>query len=202
MAQWALTEPRPCSINSAFGALSLGLSIMKIIFACSAALAVLLISPSAFAQSTATATATGSTTIVRPIAITKNVDLSFGRIVRPASGTGTVTIANSADVVSAGSGAVALSGVTTTRAKFTLDGEGGQAVSISIPTSFDMALSSDATKKIIVTLSPDLASSIALSNALGSSGTQALYVGGNFSLPASQANGAYTGTFDVTVAYQ
>ena len=50
----------------------------------------------AFAQTaanTSSATATGSVTIVRPLTITKNSDLAFGRIVRPRTGgTGTVTL--------------------------------------------------------------------------------------------------------------
>lgn len=159
-------------------------------------------SSAAFAQSSATATATGSTTIVQPLTLTKNVDLSFGRIVKPSTGSGTVAIANTADAVTAGSGAIALSGITTTRAKFTIDGEGGQVATVSVPTSFDLALSTDATKKITITLAPDLGATTTLSNALGAAGTQTLYVGGNFALPSTQVTGAYSGTFDVTVAYQ
>lgn len=159
-------------------------------------------SSAALAQSSATATASGSTTIIRPITIAKDVDLAFGRIVKPSSGSGTVAIADTGDSVTAGLGAVALSGITTSRAKFTVDGEGGQAVSLAIPANFDMVLSSDATKKITVNLDPDLASSITLSNALGSAGAATLYVGGSFALPSTTSTGAYSGTFSVTAAYQ
>lgn len=162
----------------------------------------LAVSPAAFAQSTASATATGSATIIQPLTISKDVDLSFGRVVRPGSGSGTVAIANTADTVSAGSGAISLTGITTTRAKFTIAGEGAQVVTVSVPSTFDMALSSDATKKITVTLSPDLGATTTLSGSLGAAGSKTLYVGGNFSLPSTQATGAYSGTFTVNVAYQ
>jgi hypothetical protein len=46
----------------------------------------------AFAQATDSETTTGSTEIIQPIALTKNTDLAFGTIVRPASGSGTVTM--------------------------------------------------------------------------------------------------------------
>jgi Domain of unknown function (DUF4402) len=151
------------------------------------------------AQSTASANATGSTTIVRPITLTKTADLAFGRIVKPTSGSGTVTMADSADTVAAASGAIALTGITTSRAKFTIDGEGGQAVSVSVPATLTMTKGADT---ITVTLDPDLGSSVTLSNALAAAGSASLNVGGNFTLPSAQATGLYTGSFTVTVAYQ
>lgn len=151
------------------------------------------------AQATASDTATGSVTIIQPLTIAKDVDLAFGRIVKPASGSGSVTIANTSDTVTAAGGAVALPGITTSRAKFTIAGEGGQAVTVSVPASFNMLNGSNT---IAVALTPDLSSPTSLSGALGSAGGATLYVGGNFSLPAGQATGLYTGTFNVSVAYQ
>ena len=153
----------------------------------------------AHAQTSASVSASGSTTIMRPITITKTADLAFGKIVKPGTGSGTVTLANSADTVTAAAGAVAVAGGTTSRAKFTIDGEGGQAVSVSVPSSFTMSKGVDS---ITVTLSPDLGSSVTLSNALGAAGTASLNVGGSFSLPSTQVTGVYTGNFTVTVAYQ
>ncbi|PLK27094.1 DUF4402 domain-containing protein [Novosphingobium sp. TH158] len=151
------------------------------------------------AADTSTATANGSVTIIRPLTVTKNTDLVFGRVVQPRSGTGTVSIANNSNTTVAGAGAVALSGITTSHATFTVDGEGGQVVTVAIPSTFDLANGSNT---ITVTLSPDVGATETLSNALGAAGSKAINVGGSFSLPASQASGEYTGTFDVTVAYQ
>ena len=157
-----------------------------------------LVTPAA-AQSTSTDTANGSVTIVQPLTVTRVSDLSFGRIVKPTAGSGSVVLANTADTVSAGSGAVALAGISTTRARFDIAGEGGQLVTLTVPASVSLANSTNA---ITVTLSPSLAPSYQLSGTLGSSVTDALYVGGSFSLPSTQASGLYTGQFSVTAAYQ
>lgn len=163
------------------------------------AVAATALSSSASAQSSATATATGSTTIVRPITITNTASLAFGRIVKPAAGTGTVTIADSGDTVSAASGAVALSGITTSRAKFDIAGEGGQAISVSVPANFTMSNGGDT---ITVTLDPDLGTTTTLSGALASAGSASLNVGGSFNVPDTTPTGLYSGSFSVTVQYQ
>jgi hypothetical protein len=48
---------------------------------------------SAFAQASASQPTEATGTIFQPILLAKNSDLSFGTVVRPISGTGTVTIA-------------------------------------------------------------------------------------------------------------
>ncbi len=158
-------------------------------------------SSAALAQSTATATATGTTTIIRPLTISKDVDLAFGRIVKPGTGSGTVAVANTGSSALAGSGAIALPGLAVSHAQFTMAGEGGQLVNVTVPASFDMALVGGTGQKITVSLDPDLGTSTTLSNALGVAGSKTLNVGGHFSLPSTQDTGAYSGTFDVTVAY-
>lgn len=155
----------------------------------------------AFAQAanTSTDTANGSVTIIRPLTITKNTDLVFGRVVQPRLGIGTVSIANNSTTTVAANGAVALSGITTSHAVFTVDGEGGQVVTVSMPSNFDLTKGTDT---ITVTLAPDFGATVTLSNALAAAGTKVLKVGGGFNLPSTQASGAYAGTFGVTVAYQ
>lgn len=184
----------------ATGALDRGIEMKKII-ASAVITAGLLVGGNAFAQAanTDSATATGSVTIIRPLTITKNSDLAFGRIVQPRTGTGTVTLANTGNSVVAAAGAVALSGITTSRAQFTVDGEGGQVVTTSIPSSVTLT-SGSAT--IPVTLAPDFGSTVTLSGALAAAGSSTLNVGGSFNLPNTQTPGAYTGSFTVTVAYQ
>ena len=169
----------------------------RILLTSGAMLAAALTTP-AFAQDSDTADADGSTTIIQPLTIAKDADLSFGRIVKPSTGTGTVTIADSADTVSAGSGAVALTGIATSRAKFTIDGEGAQGITITVPADFDLV---NGTDTITVTLDADRPASDTLDGTLGGDGTRALNVGGSFSLPDSVSTGEYTGQFTVTVAY-
>lgn len=164
------------------------------------ALGILSASP-AFAQASASANATGSTTIIQPVTVTKTADLVFGRVVRPASGSDTVSITNASDAVTATGGTavpIATTGVTTSRAKFTVAGEGGQTVALTVPANFSMTGAGTA---IVVTLSSDKTGSQSLGGALGSSSSINVNVGGSFTLAATQATGAYTGSFTVSAAY-
>ncbi len=149
----------------------------------------------ALAQSDkSSASASASSAILQPLTIAKNADLAFGRIVKPSTGTGEVSIATGSDGVTA-TGAVALAGVTTSRAKFAISGDGGQAVSISVPETMNMV---NGNNSITVSLDADLDAS----TTLDSNGAASLNVGGQFSLPSTAAAGQYTGTFQVEVAYQ
>jgi len=155
----------------------------------------------AYAQSSASATATGSTTIIQPVTVSKTSDLVFGRVVRPGSGSDTVSITNASDAVTASSGLafpIATAGVTTSRAKFTVAGEGGQTVALNIPATFSMT---GAGSPIVVTLSSDKTGSQALGGSLGSSSSIDLNVGGSFTLDSSQVTGVYSGSFTVSAAY-
>lgn len=173
---------------------------MKKLLATAAIAAGLLAGGNAFAQSadTSNATATTSVTIIRPLTITKTSDLAFGRIVRPRTGTGTVTLANTGNSVVAAAGAVALAS-TTSRAIFTIAGEGAQALTTTIAPSVSLT---SGTNTLSVTLLPDFTSTVTLDGALAAAGAKTLNVGGSFNLLDTQASGAYTGTFQVTVAYQ
>lgn len=159
----------------------------------------LFVSP-ASAQSSAQANVSGSTTIIQPVTVTKTNDLVFGRVVRPGTGSDTVTIGNTSDGVTTGGSAVAIatSGVTTSRAKFTVAGEGGQTVSVTVPANFSMTGSGTA---IVVTLSGDKTGSQALGGTLGTSSSIDVNVGGSFTLASTQATGAYSGSFVVSAAY-
>ncbi len=156
----------------------------------------------AHAQASANVSATGTVTIFRPITLTKNTDLSFGTLVRPGSGSGTVTIAQ-ADGARTFTGGVALlstgPNATAGRATYTVNGEGGQSFSITVPANFTMTRTGGA-ETILVTLTPT-ATTGALSNALGAAGSATFGVGGELPVSDTTATGAYTGTFSTTVAY-
>lgn len=163
------------------------------------AAAAALSSTGALAQSSANVATTGSARIVQPIAITKNSDLAFGTVVRPTSGSNTVTVdqTNGTRAISGGGDGVLVTS-TVTRATYTVDGEGGQTFSISVPATFSMTGSTSGT--ITVNLTPT-ATSGTLSGAVGAAGTATFGVGGDFSLASTQATGQYTGSFTATVAY-
>ncbi|WP_165842961.1 DUF4402 domain-containing protein [Phenylobacterium deserti] len=143
---------------------------------------------------------TGSTadaTVYRKLSIVNDTPLSFGRIVRPTSGSSTATFsATNPQRVITGSG-VWLNTPSPTRAKYTITGEGGAAVSLSIPPSFTMTGPSTLT----VTTDTTAQGAPVLSSITGNAGTYSFYVGGAMTLTSSTPSGAYSGSYVVTVSY-
>lgn len=174
---------------------------MSKLLAAAAALGLVAIAAPALAQSTASTTGAGSITVIRPLTITKNADLKFGTVVRPATGSGTVAVSAAGARTVAGGVVGLASGDTPQAAQFTIDGEGGQSISVTIPVTFTMA---NGTDSLTVTTSNNLAGSAAaqsLSNALGSAGSLSFRVGGSVPVGLTTVTGAYTGTFTVSAAY-
>ena len=97
-----------------------------------------------------------------------------------------------------GTGIAKLNGITPTAAQFGVTGEGGQAVTVSVPATITMAGSGP---NITVTTSATGSGVQTLSGALGAAGTLTVRVGGSFPLTSTTASGSYSGTFTVTVAY-
>ncbi|VXA90254.1 conserved exported hypothetical protein [Brevundimonas sp. G8] len=165
-----------------------------------AALVLTAIAAPAMAQSAST-TGSGSITVIRPLTITKTADLKFGTVVRPGTGAGTVVVSAAGARSVTGGVAGLTSGDTPAAAAFSVAGEGGQSVSVTIPASFTMA---NGTDSLTVTTSNSLTGSAAsqtLSNALGSAGSLAFSVGGSVPVASTTTTGAYTGTFTVSAAY-
>jgi hypothetical protein len=153
---------------------------------------------------TPTGSQSGSGTVVatvfRSLSLTKNSDLAFGRIVKPVSGLGgTVSLAASNAAKSFPSGVAWLNLPVATRASYTVTGEGGQTLAVSIPSTFVMNGPSAST--LTVTTNNNLAATPTLSSIIGNSGTYSFFVGGSFPISPSTQSGAYTGVFAVTVAY-
>jgi hypothetical protein len=150
----------------------------------------------AHAQSSASATASSSATIVQPITATKNTDLGFGTILRPASGTATVTVdAAGARTVT---GTVAANATGVSASTFTVAGEGGQAYSVGVPSTFPMI--SGANTLVVTTVSGTGVTG-AMSGSAGTVGSASFGVGGTINLNTSTQSGAYTGNFTVTASY-
>jgi hypothetical protein len=152
----------------------------------------------AFAQSASTTT-TGTTTIIQPVTISQNKALAFGTLVRPTSGSSTITIGTAGDTVTATGNAVVLARGATSRARYTVTGEGGETVSVNMPATFD--LTKTGAPALTVTLARNPAGNLTLSNALGTTGTASLDIGGSFAISDATPTGDYSGTFVVSVAY-
>jgi hypothetical protein len=134
--------------------------------------------------------------VIRSIAIAKTSDLVFGRVVKPQSGAGSVTI-DATTGARTMSGADSLDSPTPSRAAFNVTGEGGQMFSVTVPATFTMT----GPTAMVVTTSSSVGGTAMLSSTLGSAGSLAFGVGGSAPINASTLNGDYSGSFTVTVAY-
>lgn len=175
---------------------------MKMLVGATAALALTVLAVPAFAQSTASASGSGTATIIRGLSVTNNANMAFGTIVRPSAGGNSVAVSTAgARSITGGGDAVALGSTSASAAVFTVAGEGGQSISVGVPASFSMLNGSDS---LLVTTSNDLvgsASAQLLSGSLGGSGSLVVKVGGSFPVTTTTATGTYTGSFTVSSNY-
>lgn len=162
-----------------------------------AALLATIASAAAAQSNTDSKSTTGSTTIQQPISLTKSTDLAFGTLVRPTSGTNTVTVGTStcAAALSGAGNAYLVTGSTSGCATYSVAGESGLAFNIGGDTSFNMTRTGG-TETITVTVLPS-----ETSGTIGQS-SAGFAVGGHFDVDSSTVAGVYSGTFNVTVTYQ
>jgi len=149
----------------------------------------------AFAQASATASA--SATIITPISISKTADLNFGNVAVSATVAGTAVI-TPAGVRSATLGVTlpATSG-TVSAASFTVTGAAGYSYVITLPSSA-LTITNGSNTMTVTTFVSSPATNGTLTG-----GTQTLTVGATLNVDAGQAAGLYTSEtpFSVTVNY-
>jgi hypothetical protein len=148
-----------------------------------------------------TRTGAGVATVRRSIRLTKSSDLSFGRVVRPSSGSNTVGVNATTGLPSiTGAGnAVHVPPASVTRAAYTVQGEGGQTFSLTVPSSMTMS-GPGGNLTVTLTKFPNTTSG-ALDGSLNQDGDYEFWVGGSFPITSSTTSGTYTGAFNVSVAY-
>ena len=157
------------------------------------AAAVVLAAAAGSAQAADTATATASAELVTPITVSKTADLDFGRLSSGAAGGTSVVSAAGARSVT---GDVVEEGGTVSAASFDVTGSTGLGYDITLPTSISITSGGDS-----MTVNAFTSDKAGNAGTL-TGGTDSFSVGGTLTVAASQATGTYTGTFDVTVAYQ
>ena len=141
-----------------------------------------------------TATASASARIVTPLEITKNVDLAFGNIAAGPS-TGVVTIATDGSRTGVGGVTLIAAGNVSNSAQFSIVGYPSATFAITLPTSITIANGG-------YSMTVDsFVSSLGATSTLDVNGQNGLNVGANLNVAAGQEPGLYTGSFDVTVAY-
>lgn len=158
-------------------------------------IAMFLISGTAFAQVTASATA--SATILTPIAITKTVDMNFGNLaVNATPGTIELTPA-SARTATGGVTFLPSNAGTITAASFDVVGLADATYSITLPAGVTTLLNGANTMTVDTwTSDPTPTGTLA-------GGSQTVNVGATLNVPASSVAGIYTSDvpFNVTVNY-
>jgi hypothetical protein len=142
---------------------------------------------------------TVSASVFRLLKVTSSGALAFGSVSRPSTGSGSVSIAPGATSLSvSGTGVRSVPGSTVSTPTFGITGEGGQAVTVTVPSTFDL-IGSGGT--LTVSTNPDKSGTQTLSGALGSPGALTVKVGGSLPLTSSTGLGFYSGTLSVIVQY-
>lgn len=132
--------------------------------------------------------------VIQPISISKILDLSFGAIF-PSGTAGTVSIDRSA--IRSVTGGVSLDNTDNgTYGQVTVTGEPNQAFTFAVPSDNSIVLSNGLGDSVTIQ-SWDIPSVTALDG----SGVRGKRIGGTLSIGANQADGTYTGTFNVTATY-
>ena len=148
-----------------------------------------------FGQSSATANANAGANILKPIAITNTQDLDFGDIIsQTAEFTVTVTTAGARSA----SNATAILTAVGEQATFSVTGQENQTFKVTLPPSVSIITDGGVNSMSIAGFNHDLGTTPKLDG----TGKATLNVGAVLTVGAAQAAGAYTGTFDVTVAYE
>jgi hypothetical protein len=151
------------------------------------------ISAISFSQNAANASATAD--IVSPIVVAKTVDMNFGKVSNNAAGT--VTIASDGTV-----GGLTQIGTTNPKAaQFNITVADGYNYVVTIPLTDQILKHTDNTTTMPVNnFSYEFVD--ATNSTTGTGSAQGIRVGADLNVVAGQKTGTYSGSFEVSVAYQ
>lgn len=151
-----------------------------------------IVAPAAIAQSSSTDSATANATIIAAIQLSNAASLEFGDIVQDtAAGTVTVDTAGAATT----SGLTHLGGESA--AGFDVTGDSSKTFAVTLPANGTVSLAGPGPAMGVNSFTSSCSATCALTGGSGS-----FTVGATLSVAANQTAGSYTGTFDVTVAYE
>jgi hypothetical protein len=167
----------------------------KMMFLFASLLFVAVLTSSVNAQTaSSTANAEASARIIAPLEILKVADLKFGNIAAGPSA-GTVVIATDDARTKSGGVTLIAAGNVSNAASFDIVGYPDGTFTIDIPES--IIISADDEEMTV----DNFVSNLGASSTLNTDGEANLKVGATLNVEANQAPGLYTGSFDVTVAY-
>ena len=161
-----------------------------------------LLALSFYGSETRAAEGIATATILPTISTSKNVesntggDLAFG-VILPSESSGTVTIAAS-NSVRTYNGGVALVASTSGAASFNIYGAANTTYTVTLPDTEAVIISSGSNTMTVQSFTVYPPGSVTLDNL----GKATFNIGGTLKVEPNQPAGSYTGTFQVTVAYQ
>jgi hypothetical protein len=172
------------------------------------------VTPSTAGCSTFSTTSTVATSVGTPLAISSTAPFSFGAIVRPSSGSGTVTYTpNNAGggTMALTGGVIALAAPAPSAGAFKIQGQQFKQVVVQVDTSVNLTRGANT-----IVLTPRAVwgadagngsfnsgmNGTGQANIAAASGSMMLYVGGSFTLTSTTASGTYSGQINVTANYQ
>ena len=141
----------------------------------------------------------GKVKALRALAVAKTADLSFGRLQIPTSGTSLVTLSESSGARTITGAGFAYPTPAPTRGAFTISGEGGQQVSLTIPATLTLARAGSGT--LAVDITSTARGTPSLSGGLGGAGGYSFTLGGSFTITPATPTGAYSGVMTVSIDY-
>ena len=160
--------------------------------------AIVLVSGLTTVNAQVSATATGTATVITPIAISNTVNMNFGNIAVSPTLAGTVILSPAGSRTTGGALGVTLPAVagTVSAAAFNVTGLGSSTYSITLPSSYTITSGGNNMTINNFTSTPS-------GTGVLSSGAQTIQVGATLNVAAAQAAGTYTnGTgFPVQVNY-
>jgi len=148
------------------------------------------------AQSTATTNA--SAKILTALTITNTVPLNFGTMTVPTAAT-TVTVDPYGTRTSAGNITLLAQAPIFTSAAYSVTGDAGATYTITLPGS--IYITGTTWPWTAMPVNGFTTSKTGNASTLGTGGTDSFTLGATLNLASGQAAGTYTGTFDVSVAY-
>lgn len=157
----------------------------------------------AIAQETTQGSA--SSTVIEPVQIVNTADLDFGQIIPGGTGTGRVIINARTNARTANANATLVGTSGFNRAEFTVTGEPRQFVNLTTasPTITLTGPGANMTvNRLRVNRNNGGQRQLPRVFRIPASGTMNIGFGGRLNVGSTQAPGIYSGTFDLTVAYQ
>ena len=139
--------------------------------------------------------------IITPITLTETSSLHFG-VMSVLGATPGTCVLNTLGARSATGGVnLSATGTAASNATYNVSGNPSTTYALTLPANITVTSGANTMTISSVLARFNAAAADAVTSTLDGTGADSFSVGGTLTVPAAQSAGAYTGTFDVTVAY-